>query len=90
MNKILQMRTRFGIKAQTEDYTDDGVDKPYRMTAFIPTENGKPKFRAIQFAFASMQDANTVLFNLTHGGGRFRDYTSKLIEPENERYIRNL
>ena len=90
MNKGLQGKTRTGIKVFTEDYSEDGVDKPYRMTASIPTASGKPKYKPVQFAFASMTEANNVLFNLGHSGARLRDYTKKLIEPDNERYIRDL
>jgi len=88
----LQGKTRDGIKVKTEDYSDSGVDKPFRMTASIPISRlgGKQMYKPVQFAFESMTEANNVLFNLQHAGARLRDYTKKLIEPDNERYIRNL
>ena len=92
MIKGLQGKARDGIKLLTEDYSDSGVDRPYRMTASIPTYRfgNKQMHKPVQFAFASMTEADNVLFNLQHGGARLRDYTKKLIEPDHEQYIRNL
>ena len=92
MTKGLQGKTREGISLKTEDYSADGIDNPYRMTAIVPAFlfGKKATQKPIQFAFASMTEANNVLFNLQHGGARLRDYTKKLIEPDHEQYIRNL
>lgn len=92
MIKGLHGKSRDGIKLLTEDYSDSGIDRPYRMTATVPAFlfGKKATQKPVQFAFASMTEANNVLFNLQHGGARLRDYTNKLIEPDHEQYIRNL
>lgn len=86
----LRLKITSGITAQAEDYSADGIENPYRLTAFIPTQSGKPKFRPVQFTFDSIDAATDALYNLTYTGKKLKDYASKLIEPDNERYIRNL
>jgi len=89
----MQGKTREGIRLKTEDFSEDRVDKPFRLTASIPTYRfggNQTITRLVQFACESMTEANNVMFTLQYGGARLRDYTKKLIEPDNERYIRNL
>lgn len=91
MNIIpLRLKTTNGITVQAEDYSAHGIENPYRLTAFIPTHEGKQKYRTVQFTFGSMKAAMDACYDLAYSGNKLKDYTSKLTEPENERYIRNL
>lgn len=90
MNIPLRLKIMNGITAQAEDYSADGIENPYRLTAFLPNREGKQKFRPVQFAFDSIDAATDALYNMTYSGKKLKDYTSKLIESDNERYIRNL
>lgn len=86
----LRTKTRSGITAQAEDYSADEIERPYRITAFLPMRDGKQKYRPVRFAFTTMETAVNALCDMTYGSAKLSDYASKLIEPENERYIRNL
>ena len=90
MNIPLRMKIMGGITVQAEDYSADGIENPYRLTAFIPNREGKQKYRPVQFAFGSIQEATEAVYSLTYSGKKLADYTKKLIEPDNETYIRNL
>ncbi|PKM39019.1 MAG: hypothetical protein CVV04_11895 [Firmicutes bacterium HGW-Firmicutes-9] len=87
MHMHLRLKTMSGIYAQAEDYSADGIENPFRLTAFIPNYDGKPKFKPVQFAFGSMAEVSNAIFALTYSGKKLKDYASKLIEPDNERLL---
>jgi len=87
MHITIRLKIVNGITVQAEDYSADGIENPYRVTAFIPTRDGKPKYRPVQFAFGSIKEATDACYELTYSGKTLKDYASKLMEPDNKRFL---
>lgn len=87
MQMTLRLKITSGITVQAEDYSADGIENPYRITAFIPTRDGKQKYRSVQFAFESIKAATDACYDLTYSGKTLKDYASRLMEPDNKRFL---